>query len=70
MIERVVAGRGGGELRAQLEATAQDLRLFVLFGGRERTQAQFDALARQAGLALRRRSRLTSGRSALVFGRV
>lgn len=67
VVERVLTRQGGGERRAQLEATAQDLRLFVLFGGRERTLAQFGGLARRSGLVLRRRGRLTAGRSLLVF---
>jgi O-methyltransferase len=54
---------------AGLEATAQDLRLFVLFGGGERTHDDLHALALSAGLSLERHRRLTSGRSLLVFAR-
>jgi hypothetical protein len=55
---------------ARLEATAQDLRLFVIFGGGERTPDNLHAIAALAGLSMVRRRRLVSGRSMLVFARL
>jgi len=54
---------------ARLEATAQDLRLFVLFGGGERTRDDLQNLADSAGLSLERRRPLTSGRSMIILTR-
>ncbi len=61
VVEREIGGR------TALETTAQDLRMLVLFGGRERGLADFDRLARRAGLSRRARRRLTAGRSMLTF---
>jgi hypothetical protein len=65
VIERELVDEATAPTR--LEATAQDLRLFVLFGGGERTPAGLMALGGSAGLTLRERHPLSSGRSLLVF---
>lgn len=51
----------------QREATLQDLRLLVLFGGRERTRAEFETLGSAAGLSLMGAVSTSSGRHALTF---
>ncbi|MEV0797478.1 methyltransferase [Kribbella sp. NPDC050281] len=68
VVERELTDDQAGSA-AGLDATAQDLRLFVLFGGGERTHDDLHALAVSVGLSLERRRRLTSGRSLLVFAR-
>ncbi|MFI5615150.1 methyltransferase [Amycolatopsis sp. NPDC051903] len=49
------------------DAAHQDLRLFVLFGGRERTRAEFESLGRDAGVTLDSARPTQSGRYVLTF---
>ncbi|SDS91199.1 methyltransferase [Microlunatus soli] len=63
VIERVLGG-GADELR---EATHQDLRLFVLFGGRERTRQEFADLGAAAGLRLLDDTATATNRHLLTF---
>lgn len=64
VIERVLGG-SSAELR---EATHQDLRLFVLFGGRERTRQEFADLGAAAGLRLIDDTATDTNRHLLTFG--
>lgn len=51
----------------QRDVTHQDLRLLVLFGGRERTRAEFAALGAAAGLTVRSTQPTSTGRHVLTF---
>lgn len=63
VIERVLGAAGDD----QQETTHQDLRLFVLFGGRERTLEEFTDLGAAAGLTLTEARATASTRRLLVF---
>ncbi|WP_152361832.1 methyltransferase [Microlunatus speluncae] len=66
VVERVVPEQLTADA-ATLETAIQDLRLFVLFGGGERTEQQFRTMADRAGLALGSIDPLTGHRQLLVF---
>ena len=63
VIERVL----GNAWEDQREITHQDLRLFVLFGGRERSRQDFTALGTAAGLTLTDDHPAAAHRHLLVF---
>lgn len=52
---------------ARRDATHQDLRMLVLFGGRERSRARFAELGAAAGLRLRESVPAGTGRHVLTF---
>ncbi|MFI1018705.1 methyltransferase [Streptomyces sp. NPDC020965] len=63
----LVIDRAGAEEDDLLEFTEMDLKMMVLFGAKERTEAEFTRLGADAGLALRSSVALDAGLTMLEF---
>lgn len=67
VVERVLPDQVGAGDPVTLEAVLQDVRLYVLFGGGERTQPEFCELADRSGLALESVSPLSGLRRLMIL---